>query len=56
MADVLVVLCGRRLGSMLHTDSDGHDRVIVPNRHLHHYLGTEARAAFVDRSGETRST
>jgi uncharacterized membrane protein len=38
MADLLVKLCGRRLGPTLHTDGEGVGRVIVPDRDLRFYL------------------
>jgi uncharacterized membrane protein len=38
MADLLVLLAGRRLGDLLHEDDDGVGRVIVPDRDLRYYL------------------
>ncbi len=38
MADLLVVLTGRRLGPTLHVDAEGTGRAVVPDRDLRYYL------------------
>ncbi|MEV4477676.1 DUF2254 family protein [Nonomuraea sp. NPDC049504] len=38
MSDLLVTLCGRRLGPTLHTDAAGKGRLIIPDRDLRYYL------------------
>ena len=38
MSDLLVQISGRRLGAILHEDSDGIGRAVVPDRDLRYYL------------------
>ncbi|WP_223168148.1 DUF2254 domain-containing protein [Nonomuraea sp. SYSU D8015] len=54
MADLLVTLCGRKLGPTLHTDAAGRGRVVVPDRDLRYYL--ELACGQVRRYGAAEPT
>ncbi len=54
MADLLVKLTGRRLGSSLHEDGEGVGRVVVPDRDLAYYL--ELTCGQIRRYGRNEST